>query len=445
MVGEAQPVAGDGRVGLDFQQPRLVPWRSVVDNVALPMELAGVAPDVRRDRAEAVLAQVGLATAGRLRPRELSGGMAQRAALARALVGDPPVLLLDEPFSALDALTREEFDAEAPASWLERPRTVVFVTHSVAEAVALADRVVVMTPRPGRVARVVVDLPRPRPVVTADPRAAAVAAEVGGARICPRARAATVVRGLRGGGRVDRITSAIVSLAVFLAIWKLVTVIGDLPEYILPAPEVVVERGVRAVGSRCPLAVGVTLLEIVLGFVIGATVAIVVGIALAKSLFVERPVALHRGRAGDPDPGTRAAARHLVRRRALRRSGGLRAHRLLPDHDRHDGRHPLDRPLLDEVFRSLGKLRTTNAAPRDPVRPAGDLRRPSDRGDARRHRRRRRRVGVAGDTGVGVLINIANQGLFDTPLMFVALAVLAIIGLAFYGGVVVVERRLVSQ
>ena len=180
LVGGAEPAAGDGRVGLDFQQPRLVPWRSVIDNVALPMELAGVAPDVRRERAEAALAQVGLATATRLRPRELSGGMAQRAALARALVGDPPVLLLDEPFSALDALTREEFDAELQRLWLERPRTVVFVTHSVAEAVALADHVVVMTPRPGRVARIVeVDLARPRPVVvTADPRAAAVAAEV---------------------------------------------------------------------------------------------------------------------------------------------------------------------------------------------------------------------------------------------------------------------------
>ena len=180
LVGGAEPVAGDGRVGLDFQQPRLVPWRSVADNVALPMELAGLAPDVRRGRAEAALAQVGLATAARLRPRELSGGMAQRAALARALVGDPPVLLLDEPFSALDALTREDFDAELQRLWLERPRTVVFVTHSVAEAVALADRVVVMTPRPGRVARVVeVDLPRPRPVVVnADPRAAALAGEV---------------------------------------------------------------------------------------------------------------------------------------------------------------------------------------------------------------------------------------------------------------------------
>jgi NitT/TauT family transport system ATP-binding protein len=178
LVGGSQPMAGDRRVGLAFQQPRLVPWRSVLDNVALPLELAGIDQDERRARAADILAQVGLESAARLRPRELSGGMAQRAALARALVGDPPVLLLDEPFSALDALSRETFDEELQRLWLERPRTVVFVTHSVAEAVALADRVVVMTPRPGRVARIVeIDLARPRPVA-GGPRAAELAAEV---------------------------------------------------------------------------------------------------------------------------------------------------------------------------------------------------------------------------------------------------------------------------
>jgi NitT/TauT family transport system ATP-binding protein len=179
-VGGAAPVAGDGRVGLAFQQPRLVPWRSVLDNVALPMELAGVAADERRARAKDVLEQVGLGAAAGLKPRELSGGMAQRAALARALTGDPPVLLLDEPFSALDALSRETFDAELQRLWMERPRTLVLVTHSVSEAVALADRVVVMTPRPGRVARIVeIDLPRPRPVaIPSDPRAVELAAEI---------------------------------------------------------------------------------------------------------------------------------------------------------------------------------------------------------------------------------------------------------------------------
>ncbi|HSI99541.1 MAG TPA: ABC transporter ATP-binding protein [Patescibacteria group bacterium] len=182
-VGGSAPSAGDGRVGLAFQQPRLVPWRSTLENVALPLELAGMGAEERRDRAADALERVGLDAAGRLRPRELSGGMAQRAALARALIGDPAVLLLDEPFSALDALTRETFDAELQRLWLERRRTTILVTHSVAEAVSLADVVVVMAPRPGRVARQVdVDLPRPRPVdLTGDPRAAALAAEVRGA------------------------------------------------------------------------------------------------------------------------------------------------------------------------------------------------------------------------------------------------------------------------
>ena len=181
-VGGTAPRAGDGRVALAFQQPRLVPWRSTLDNVALPLELAGVDSAERRSMAEAALGRVGLAGAAGLRPRELSGGMAQRAALARALIGDPAVLLLDEPFSALDALTRETFDTELQRLWLDRRRTVVLVTHSVPEAVALADRILVMMSRPGRVARVVeVDLPRPRRVAaTGDARAASLADEVRG-------------------------------------------------------------------------------------------------------------------------------------------------------------------------------------------------------------------------------------------------------------------------
>ncbi|MGQ0606990.1 MAG: ABC transporter ATP-binding protein [Chloroflexota bacterium] len=174
------PLPGDGRVGLAFQQPRLVPWRSTLENVALPLELSGAPSGERRKRAARALDRLGLAGAASLLPRELSGGMAQRAALARALIGDPPVLLLDEPFSALDALTRETFDGELQRLWLDQRRTVVLVTHSVSEAIALGDRVVVMTPRPGRVARIVdVDLPRPRPTeLLGHPRAAELAAEV---------------------------------------------------------------------------------------------------------------------------------------------------------------------------------------------------------------------------------------------------------------------------
>lgn len=176
----AAPLAGDGRVGLAFQQPRLVPWLSTLDNVALPMTLAGTPAPERRARSLLALGRVGLADAAAARPAQLSGGMAQRAALARALVEDPPLLLLDEPFSALDALTREGFDAELERLWMSGRRTMILVTHSVSEAVRLADRIAVMTTRPGSVARVVpVDLPRPRPTALAgDPAAAAIDAAV---------------------------------------------------------------------------------------------------------------------------------------------------------------------------------------------------------------------------------------------------------------------------
>lgn len=171
LIGEGsdgQPRAGDGRVGLAFQQPRLVPWLSTLDNAALPLTLAGKPPAQARERALEALERVGLAEAAGLYPAHLSGGMAQRAGLARALITDPPILLLDEPFSALDALTREAFDGELQRLWLDRPRTVVLVTHSVGEAIRMADRIVVLTARPGRVARIIpVDLPRPRPATLA--------------------------------------------------------------------------------------------------------------------------------------------------------------------------------------------------------------------------------------------------------------------------------------
>lgn len=174
------PRAGDGRVGLVFQQPRLLGWRSALDNVALPLELTGVARAERRGAAEQALARVGLADAAPLRPRELSGGMQQRVALARALVSDPPILLLDEPFSALDALTRDAFNAELEALWLAQRRTVVLVTHSVAEAIQLADRIWVLTGRPGRVAAdISVPARRPRPSqLSGEPGAAAIEAQV---------------------------------------------------------------------------------------------------------------------------------------------------------------------------------------------------------------------------------------------------------------------------
>ncbi len=157
-------------VGMVFQAPVLLKWRRVVDNVLLPAELAGLDPRRYQQRARDLLTLVGLGDFADKFPRELSGGMQQRAALCRALLLDPPLLLMDEPFGALDAMTRDEMNVELLRVWGEGSgarKTILFVTHSIPEAVFLADRVVVMTPRPGRVAAVVeVRLARPRTVET---------------------------------------------------------------------------------------------------------------------------------------------------------------------------------------------------------------------------------------------------------------------------------------
>jgi NitT/TauT family transport system ATP-binding protein len=186
VAGEATldggPIDGpDPRIGLVFQEPRLLPWRSAADNITYPLELAGWPPARRRERLEALASLVGLdPTVTAARPSELSGGTSQRVALARALAMEPQVLLLDEPFSALDALTRERFDLELLRLWERAETTIVMVTHSIPEAILVADRVVVLSPRPGRVvAEVAVDLPRPRSIGDLDQaRASAASHEI---------------------------------------------------------------------------------------------------------------------------------------------------------------------------------------------------------------------------------------------------------------------------
>jgi ABC-type nitrate/sulfonate/bicarbonate transport system ATPase subunit len=161
---EGRPVDGPDRaVGFVFQEPRLLPWRDVLANVAYPLELAGVARPEREARGHELLRLVGLDAFAASRPHRLSGGMRQRAAIARALALGPSVLLLDEPFSALDALTRERLDVELLRLWQQTATTVVLVTHSISEAVLLADRTVVLSRRPGRVvATIPSPLGRPR-------------------------------------------------------------------------------------------------------------------------------------------------------------------------------------------------------------------------------------------------------------------------------------------
>src|SRR5215831_579630 len=152
-----------GRVGVVFQEASLFPWLAALENIEFPLSIRHAPREERRRRADAMLNLVGLAGFGGRYPHELSGGMKQRVSIARGLVQDPPVLLMDEPFAALDEQTRMTMGHELLRIWSQTNKTVVFVTHSLTEAVYLADEVLVMSPRPGRIIdRAEVTLPRPR-------------------------------------------------------------------------------------------------------------------------------------------------------------------------------------------------------------------------------------------------------------------------------------------
>jgi len=166
VVAPSATIAGgqQPKIGMVFQQSNLMPWRTVLENITLPLELEGVNGSQARAKAQELVDLVGLQGFESTWPRDLSGGMAQRVAIARALIHDPNILLLDEPFGSLDALTRERMWTELSRIWQARQKTVLMVTHSISEALFLADRVLVLTQRPGSIKLdLKVDLPRPRP------------------------------------------------------------------------------------------------------------------------------------------------------------------------------------------------------------------------------------------------------------------------------------------
>jgi NitT/TauT family transport system ATP-binding protein len=175
------PVLGPtAHVGIVFQSPVLLPWRSVLSNVLLQVEMRRLDKRAHRERALQLIELVGIKGFEDKYPFELSGGMQQRTAICRALIHDPPLLLMDEPFGALDALTREMMNLELQRIWLTSRKTVLFITHSIPEAAFLSDRVLVMSPRPGTLKKEIpIDLPRPRGVHTLEePRFAALGREI---------------------------------------------------------------------------------------------------------------------------------------------------------------------------------------------------------------------------------------------------------------------------
>jgi NitT/TauT family transport system ATP-binding protein len=178
---DGQPIQGTRRdVGFVFQSSILLPWRTILQNVLLPAEVLGLDMKAARERAMQLLHMVRLDGFEDKLPRQLSGGMQQRASIARALLHDPKILLMDEPFGALDALTRERMNLELQRIWAESGKTVILITHSIPEAIFLGDTVFVMTPRPGTIERVIrVDLPRPRTMhAMAEPRFGRIADEI---------------------------------------------------------------------------------------------------------------------------------------------------------------------------------------------------------------------------------------------------------------------------
>jgi len=294
----------DMNTGFVFQDSNLLPWRTVIDNTVLPLELAKQDSTEYYKKAKDLLEMVELAEYVNFYPKDLSGGMRQRVAIARSLVHDPMVLLMDEPFSALDEITRMKMNFELRRIWKQTGKTIIYITHDVDEAVFLSNRVVVMSPQPGTIKEIidVNNLPSERDISTKD------TAEFIGHRIKVR-KALSLANGnssLNDGGIEDKkghfistfttdyekikyhIASAM-ALLLFIGLWDLWINIFNISTFLVPAPGEVFEEYLHLLFSNILMKhTFVTLKEILLGFVAGSILGIGIGYPLAKSRKLER-------------------------------------------------------------------------------------------------------------------------------------------------------------
>jgi len=290
-------------IGFVFQDPNLLPWRNAVGNAALVLELRGMERQARTRKALDALALTGLQGYEAFYPKDLSGGMRHRVAIARSLVHEPSVLVMDEPFAALDVLTRSEMCLELRRIWQDTHKTVIYVTHDLREAVLLSERIVVMSPQPGSVKEIIdIGLPEERSDETKDTEAfirlQSHVRRVIHAGQGMKGRVEEDLPVLESARAADRKQAGVRSiilwaqyasiLLLLLGLWKAITWVFGIPIYLVPPPEVVFAKYVAMAGSTLWVHTWATLSETILGFLAGAALGFVTGYVVAKCQRVEQ-------------------------------------------------------------------------------------------------------------------------------------------------------------